>query len=182
MRVPVHLLVWIPPTTAGEYDRSGVHATPRSYGVSLDFTNSPTPVNGRGMTSMAGTLGLVHGGPPGLGARRDTNRGCGPGGPGRPIRLPDGRTANALREAGYPLERLISAPVTAAAVMPFVRKIIAAVGPAGNPVGPHTTEQLFQDIAPDRAAMTLWRQGGEPYEVWGYAATAIRLAQSPVVP
>lgn len=64
-------------------------------------------------------------------------------------------------------------------LMPLVKAILAAIGPAGNPIGRGTTGQLFHGLAADNAAMELiWSQGGDQYAIYGYQAPAIRLVQS----
>lgn len=188
VRIPVYLPSWLPPATVGEYYLLGAHPTAASYEVSFDFTNHPTPVNGQGMTSMAGTLGMVRGGPAGSLDAAGRQPWMQPQGTGRSIRLPNGHPATFYPGWGirwtqggwtYSVVSLGPAATETSVVMPLVRNILKALGPSGNPVGPRTTGQLFQDLAPDNAAMTLiWQQDGYQYEVWGYQAPAIRMAQS----
>lgn len=186
--IPVYLPGWVPPAGAGEYYLLGAHATADSYEVSFDFTNHPTPVNGQGMTSMTGTLGTVRGGPAGSLDAVARQPWMQPKGTGRSIQLPNGHAATLYPRWGirwtqggwtYSVVSLAAPPTNPSVVMPSVQNILDAVGPSGNPVGPHTTGELFQDLAPDNAAMTLlWQYGGYQYEIWGYAAPAIRLARS----
>ncbi len=188
VRIPVYLPSWVPPAPRGNYYLLHVNATAAAYSVSFDWTNRSEPVNGNGMTDMAGTLGQVQGGPPHSLDATVAQPGWKLSGRPQPITLPDGRPAFFYpgqgvfwQQGGWRFEVVSFGPIATspAVVMPLVRSILAALGSTGNPVGPGTRGELLQGLAPDNAAMTLlWDQGGHQYEVWGYAAPALRLARS----
>ncbi len=106
----------------------------------------------------------------------------------RPVPLPHGLSGRfypgqgiAWSEGGWRYEVVSLGPIATSPgiLMPLVRRVVASLGSARNPVGPGTRGYLFQGLAPDNAAITLyWTEGSTGYEVWGYAAPAIRLAQS----
>ena len=187
-KIPVYLPGWLPAATAGEYCLLGAHATANRYKLAFDLTNHATPVNGPGDFSMAGMLGWVQGGPAGSRNPSPRQLWTHPHCVARSIRLPGGHPATFYlnwgirwRQDGW-THSVVSesfALTGTKLLMPLVKAILAAVGPAGNRIGRGTTGQLFQGLAADNAARELvWSQGGHPYEIYGYRAPAIHLARS----
>ena len=188
VQIPVYLPGWLPLGPKGYYYLIQANASPHGYNVSFDFTNQPTPVNGSGMTDMAGTLGSVIAGPTAQIEKNVRQPWTRLTGTPRPISLPHGLQGQfypnqgiTWSEGGWQYEVVALGPSANSpnVVLPLVDRIITSLGPTRNPVGPGTKGYLFQDLAPDNAAITLyWTEGATSYEIWGYHAPAIRLAQS----
>ncbi len=188
IEIPVYLPGWLPRAPKGSYYLLQASASPHGYNVSFDFTNQPTPVNGNGMTDMAGTLGSVVAGPTAQIAKNVRQPWTRLAGTPRPVSLPHGLQGQfypnqgiTWSEGGWQYEVIALGPISTSPsiVMPLVHKIISSLGSSRNPIGLGSKGFLVQDLAPDNAAITLyWTEGRTSYEIWGYAAPAIRLAQS----
>ena len=185
-RVPVYLPSKLPSPPAGAFYAIQARARDGGYDVSVSFSNQQAPVNGSAVSSEAGFVGEVVGGPAqsvGAGVRQLIRFTGSP----QTVTLPTGIRAKFYPDQGiewtqggwrYEVSNGFAKPATPGALLSEVKQIQDALLPAGNPIGAGTTGEVVEPIGADTPDVyILWTHGEDAYQIDGSGTSSIRLAK-----
>ncbi len=185
-RFAVYLPDRLPTAPPGQSYLITAHSTPGTYEVTVHFTNTPTPINGNGMSSWSSYIGLVRGGPSAWVLHQaDTRDGAAitvPAGTPQPVTLPGGIVGQAYaagavlwQEGGWRYAAYGDGPTQTLQTADSMARMFL---PSGNPVGPGTSGDVVRDFGADGGnSAVIWTAGTAAYEVWGRDTAAFTLAQ-----
>lgn len=185
-RLPLYLPSKLPSPPAGAFYAIEAHTHGAGYDVSVSFSNQQAPVNDPAVSSRAGFVGEVVGGPKqSVGA--DVRHLIDFTGSPQSVTLPNGTKADFYPQQGiawteggwhYAILDRPAKPATADSLLPAVAKIQEALLPAGNPIGAGTTGEVVEPIGADAPSVyVLWITGNDAYEITGLVAPPIILAK-----
>ena len=185
-RFPVYLPDRLPAAPPGDDYLITAHATGDTYEVTVHFTNRPTPINGSGMSSWSGYVGLLRGGSAAwVRQQADAQDGLAltvPRGSPQRVTLPGGLPAD-LYAAGAVLWhdgtwRYAAYADTGAEAMGIAADMAQTFAPAGHPVPGATSGEAVRWYGADGGnSAIMWTRGSRAYEVWGRDTRGFTLAE-----